>query len=624
MVSAAARRARWASIRDRWRPVTVAALIALGGLGPTAPRPVMACERGVAVGGSTLVQLTAVNVQRQDEGLTVVLRTGRTPRYAAMVLDGPPRIVIDLEAARYAWCGPLTTNHDPIRQVRGSQWKPGTARVVVELSRPVGYSIEERPDGLVLRLASPAESPRAEIAVVQPPSLAPAEHPGVPPTPESADAGQGTETAQTASSTAAEGGSAGVLALRDSALSKRARTDVKMKGHVELGYRAFLIDRGRGLTDDNVDLTGEADLTYDLSRVLRLRVHPRVAIDPLEQARNRYEPYDAYLEYTPDSWSFLVGQLIESWSAVEMFSPADLLNRRDLERNFYDPEKLGEVMARIRFASPDGGWFRQPTFSLYVLPVFRRTPLPTNHDRFRFDITGDNVGDLSKKSVEPAFDVGFGARSTATLGSADLALFYYGGPGRLPSFAMDPTSLAPRLTPVYYRADSVGGSAQWALGPWVLKGETVYTFTSAAELPRRFKLAVPKSYFQYVVGVDRTFTDVLGKNEVTVSLEYSGEDNPRVTSLTGLRPFKSDLFIGARWQFHDQRRTEVRVFLAADVLKDEQLWLTEFNTTLYGNLKLVLEGQFVNRGESKPPDRLSVFGIFPNNTNIRVAVRYEF
>ena len=39
---------------------------------------------------------------------------------------------------------------------------------------------------------------------------------------------------------------------------------------------------------------------------------------------------------------------------------------------------------------------------------------------------------------------------------------------------------------------------------------------------------------------------------------------------------------------------------------------------------LVLEGQFVNRGESKPPDRLSVFGIFPNNTNIRVAVRYEF
>src|SRR5438132_4624295 len=202
MVSAAARRASWASIRDRWRPVTIAALIALGGLGPTAPRPVMACERGVAVGGSTLVQLTAVNVQRQDEGLTVVLRTGRTPRYAAMVLDGPPRIVIDLEAARYAWCGPLTTNHDPIRQVRGSQWKPGTARVVVELSRPVGYSIEERPDGLLLRLTSVGEHPAVEAA----PS---------PTTGESARVAQGTsspvsegeaaESAQASSSAAAEG-----------------------------------------------------------------------------------------------------------------------------------------------------------------------------------------------------------------------------------------------------------------------------------------------------------------------------------------------------------------------------------------------------------------------------------
>src|SRR5437016_13366330 len=132
MVSAAARRARWASIRDRWRPVTTAALIALGGLGPTAPRPVMACERGVAVGASTLVQLTAVNVQRQDEGLTVVLRTGRTPRYAAMVLDGPPRIVIDLHAASYASCGPLTTNHDPNRNDRSTPWKPDTTEAVLE------------------------------------------------------------------------------------------------------------------------------------------------------------------------------------------------------------------------------------------------------------------------------------------------------------------------------------------------------------------------------------------------------------------------------------------------------------------------------------------------------------
>jgi hypothetical protein len=597
----------------------VAALVFLGGLVPAVPVLAKACEGAAVARGTALLQLTAVTVQRQDEAVIVRLHTGRTPTYAAMVLDAPPRIVIDLDAARYAWCGPLTVNPEPIRQVRGSQWKPGTARVVVELSRPVGYSIEERPDGLLLRLTSVGEHPAVEAA----PS---------PTTGESARVAQGRsspvsegeapESAQASSSAAAEGAPA--LALRGSAPFRTIRPDVKMKGHVEVGYRGFLIDRGRGLKDDNLDLLGEADFSYDLTRALRLRLHPRVAIDPLEQARNRYEPYDAYLEYTTDSWSLLGGQLIESWAAVEMFSPVDLLNRRDLERNFYDPEKLGELMARLRLFLPEGGGIRQPTLSLYVLPLFRHTPLPTNHDRFRFDITGDNIGDLTNKVVEPSFDVGFAGRLTATAGSADLALLYYGGPGHIPSFAMDPSSLAPRLIPLYYRTDAVGASAQWVLGPWVLKGETVYTFTSSSGLPKRFKAAVPDNYFQYVLGVDRTFTDVLGKNEVTVSLEYSGENNPGETSLTGLRPFKSDVFLGTRWQLHDQRRTEVRAFLAADVLKSEQLWLVDLKTTLYGNLKLVLEGQFVNRGASKPPNHLSVFGIFPENTNIRAAVRYEF
>jgi hypothetical protein len=603
----------------------LAALIILGGVVSVAPGSVMACEQATALKGTTLIPLTAVMVEQRDEALTVRLQTGRTPRYSAIVLDAPARIVIDLEGARYAWCGPLTTNPEPIREIRGSQWKPRTARVVVELSRPVGYSIEERSDGLVVRLEPITKGQKAEIVQFQPSPAAEDQGAGVAQIqPPSVPEGQGAENAQVQPSPVVEGTSAAALAVKDSTPFKVIRKDYKLKGHVEVGYRGFLIDRGQGLTDDNVDLEGELDFTYELSRALRLRLHPRVAIDPLEQARNRYEPYDAYLEYTAESWSLLAGQLIESWSAVEMFSPADLLNRRDLERNFYDPEKLGELMARLRLSLPEGGWIRQPTFSLYVLPLFRRTPLPTNHDRFRFDITADNVGDLSKNSVEPSFDVGFGARLTATVGRADLSLFYYGGPGRLPSFAMDPTSLAPRLTPVYYRVDSVGASAQWALGPWVLKGETVYTFTSAAELPRRFKGAVPASYFQYVVGVDRTFTDILGKNEITVTLEYSGEDNPRVTSITGLRPFKSDLFLGARWQLHDQRRTEVRAFLAADVLKDEQLWLADVKTTVYGNLKLVLEGEFVNRGPSKGPDHISVFGIFPNNTNIRFAVRYEF
>jgi len=548
---------------------------------------------------TTLIDLSAVVVEQQDEILAVRLQTGRTPKYSVTSLRAPERIIIDLEGARHAWRGSLTGNPEPIREVRGSQWKAGTARVVVELSRAAGYSIEERPDGLVLRLDAGTRL-------------------------DAETGSRGAQVAQVEPSTVADGAAAKLAARKDSPVIKGSPTHPTIKGQVEVGYRGFLFDRGQGLIDNNVDLLGELDSTFDLSRALRLRLHPRIAIDPIEPQRDRFEPYDAYVEYTADAWTVLAGQFLENWAAVERFSPADLLNRRDVERNFYDPGKLGELMVRLRLSLPEGDWIQQPTISLYALPLSRNTPLPTNHDRFRLDITGDNVGDLTNKTVHPSFDAGFAARSTVTVGRADLSLFYYGGPGRIPSFALDPRYQAPRLTPVYYRADSVGASGQGALGPWVLKGEAVYTITSASGLPGTFKAAVPDSYFQYVVGVDRTFTDVLGKSEVTVSLEYSGENNPGVTSLTGLRPFKSDFFLGARWQFHDQRRTEIRAFLAADVLESEQLWLVNFETTVYGNLKLLLEGQFVNRGESKPPDHLSVFGLFPNNANLRVALRYEF
>ena len=408
-------RTRWAALGNISLPLGFAVFILLGGIVPPTTGVLAASEQQTNLDQTTPIDLAAVVVEQQGETLAVRLQTSRTPKYSVTSLGAPERIIIDLAGSRHAWRGSLTGNPEPIREVRGSQWKPGTARVVVELSRPAGYSIEERPDGLVLRLHTGSGSPGAQVVQVEP-------------------------------STVADGASAKLVARKDSPAIKGSPTHPTVKGQVEVGYRGFLFDRGQGLIDNNVDLMGELDTTFDLSRALRLRLHPRVAIDPLEPQRDRFEPYDAYVEYTADAWTLLAGQFIENWAAVEMFSPIDLLNRRDLERNLYDPEKLGELMVRLRLSLPEGDWIQQPTISLYALPLFRNTPLPGNHDRFRLDITGDNVGDLTNKTVRPSFDAGFAARSTITVGRADLALFYYGGPGRIPSFALDPRYQAPNTT----------------------------------------------------------------------------------------------------------------------------------------------------------------------------------
>jgi hypothetical protein len=585
---------------------------------------------------SAASRMTDVEVDLKEQVVSVHVKISGTPRYHVLSLEGPPRVVIDIQETSFAWRSARGGAYPPpIREIRGSQWKPGVSRVVLELTHRAEYRVEERSDGLVVLLEaetggeSGAARPIAEPAptapggVTSPPADTPsAASPG-------AEGGGDSRIVQstTESATAVPGDG-----IPPSAAARGAAPPVPkpgpgssnvwtFKGRLEIGSRHFLYERGRGLVDDNGLLEAELDVTYDLNEFMRFRLRPRLLIDPVESSRNRYEPLDAYGEFRTSQWALLAGQLLESWAIVDTFNPADVLNRRDFGRDVYDPHKLGEVMVRFRYFFPEAGALQQPTLSLYLLPLHRETPLPSNRDRFRLDATGDNVGDLTNRVINPSFDTAYAARLSATIGSADVFLFYFGGPTRLPALDVSPLGA---ITPVYYRVNMGGAGVQWALDKWLFKLETAYTSTRDPQVPSRFKGDVPDSYFQYVIGLDRTFTDLFGKTELTLTLEYAGEDNPGTTTLSGLRPYKSDVFFGIRWALNDRRRTELVASVAADVLVNEQLYLFELKTTLYRDLKLVLGGQFIHRAPGGRPDRFTTFNLFPNNSNIRVSLRYEF
>lgn len=117
-----------------------------------------------------LAEVKDVSIDRGADGMTVTVRmTGSAP-YEARTIESPTRLVIDLQGATYASArSRWTSGGDPIREVRGSQWKAGVARVVVELSRKVGYRIDGTDQGLVVVLepSSPAQDPapaRLEVA----------------------------------------------------------------------------------------------------------------------------------------------------------------------------------------------------------------------------------------------------------------------------------------------------------------------------------------------------------------------------------------------------------------------------------------------------------------------------
>src|SRR5260370_29025234 len=89
--------------------------------------------------------LSDVTVSSQPDAVTVYVKTSREPQYHAELIDGPNRLVIDLDNTVYAWRKtPLTVGADPGKQIRGSQYRNGVARVVFELTRTLGDPIRPR------------------------------------------------------------------------------------------------------------------------------------------------------------------------------------------------------------------------------------------------------------------------------------------------------------------------------------------------------------------------------------------------------------------------------------------------------------------------------------------------
>lgn len=102
------------------------------------------------------VELTEAAVIERDTAVEVWVRLSRRAKYQGDLMDSPWRLVIDFEDTAYKWSArPVPVTIDPVRELRGSQYRKGATRLVIELSRKVAYTIEQDREGL--RIVLPRE-----------------------------------------------------------------------------------------------------------------------------------------------------------------------------------------------------------------------------------------------------------------------------------------------------------------------------------------------------------------------------------------------------------------------------------------------------------------------------------
>lgn len=122
---------------------------------------------GAVAGAQTApeIRLQDVSVTTQPDSVTIVVKTSGEAKYQAELMDRPTRLVLDFENTAYAWRKtPLTIGPEPLKQIRGSQYRKGMTRLVVELTRKVGYAIREENDGLAIVIPTATVTAKADAA----------------------------------------------------------------------------------------------------------------------------------------------------------------------------------------------------------------------------------------------------------------------------------------------------------------------------------------------------------------------------------------------------------------------------------------------------------------------------
>jgi type IV pilus assembly protein PilQ len=113
-------------------------------------------------------RLDDVVVAAQPDVTIIHLKTSGRPKYQAELIDSPPRVVVDLEDTVFAWRAARFDAGAPLlRQVRGSQFKKGVARVVVELTGTTSYVVKQEGESIVIILGTraPRSAPVTALAV---------------------------------------------------------------------------------------------------------------------------------------------------------------------------------------------------------------------------------------------------------------------------------------------------------------------------------------------------------------------------------------------------------------------------------------------------------------------------
>lgn len=342
------------------------------------------------------------------------------------------------------------------------------------------------------------------------------------------------------------------------------------QGEVALEYRHFEDDDNSKTEDIDISLFTRLDTKYD-GDILDMAFRGYGRVSEKEEGRNILRFEDAYFRFPvgPEGdWSLYGGYKTYNWTATEAFHPADAVNSRNLDSEFENFEKMGELSVELEIPVLRG------TFSLFYWPRFEEPHFPGERSRLGSGTQFDRAVVLNSSDVNENAKLvpQYGARFANVWGDADFSLHVirhidrnypllgdinYTQVNVLGEVTTIPSKQT--LTPYYFEATQIGGTLAHVWDALITKVEFAWRDFDSIQRPVYNALIKqflePKDHQEVAVGFEYLLAHDSGVESYLI-LEGNTFFGLTTEERAAISVFQRDVLLGYRLNLNDDMGRE--------------------------------------------------------------------
>lgn len=392
-----------------------------------------------------------------------------------------------------------------------------------------------------------------------------------------------------------------------------------MKAWISVESRLFESDNLDLTLDQAFDVKGHVDWKVGINEwQLRLAVLGQAAA--IDTKRNFIFPEQVYLGYRKGLVQIRAGFHKFTWSDMETFHPADILNVRNFDTRIENPEKIGEPAVHLRLGSDS------ITVDLVYLPMNLVPWGPSKHSRMNLLPPGFVPTEIlwvtrDRALSSDSFRHQWAARLGKSLGGArvDFHIVQHQDMTQ-PTFMFDP--LTSDLLAVLHPVTQIGGTYTQKVGGLTVRFEAARRIFSGGFMSPLYGPVAQVDHDLAALGFEFK-KQILGRSESTFYLEGQGLFSVTEDQRAGLSLFQRDAMVGYRHEFNDSVQRKLFVSFIFDIEREnEYLWSLTYSQNIWKRLRLEFGWRLVDAPQEESfPVGLEVLN---NSDHLQLSLKKPF